>query len=78
MKLLVDTGVDQRTVVSGIAEHFSAEELVGKQASILLNLKPRKIKGIESQGMLLFAEDPSGKLHLLSPNSEIPAGSSIG
>ncbi len=78
MKLLVDTGVDQRTVVSGIAEHFSAEELIGKQASILLNLKPRKIKGIESQGMLLFAEDPSGKLHLLSPNSEIPAGSSIG
>ncbi|MEN8122351.1 MAG: methionine--tRNA ligase [Bacteroidota bacterium] len=77
LKLLVDTGVDKRTVVSGIAEFFTAEEVVGKQVSILLNLAPRKIKGIESQGMILMAEDKSGKLHFVSPGDEINSGSGI-
>ncbi len=67
MKLLVDTGIDKRTIVSGIAEHFSPEDVIGKQVSILVNLEPRKIKGIESQGMLLLAEDLTGKLILCGP-----------
>lgn len=67
MKLLVDTGVDKRTIVSGIAEHFTPEELIGKQVSVLVNLEPRKIKGIESKGMLLLAEDSTGKLILVGP-----------
>ncbi|MFI3295083.1 MAG: methionine--tRNA ligase [Rikenellaceae bacterium] len=79
LKLLVDTGIDKRTIVSGIAEHFTPEELIGKQVTVLANLAPRAIKGIESQGMLLFAEDPaSGKLHLMNPAVETPEGSQIG
>ncbi|RLD60427.1 MAG: methionine--tRNA ligase [Bacteroidetes bacterium] len=77
LKLLVDTGVDKRTVVSGIAEFFTAEEVLGKQVSILLNLAPRKIKGIESQGMILMAEDKSGKLHFVASSSEINNGAQI-
>ena len=77
LKLLVDTGVDKRTVVSGIAEFFNAEEVVGKQVSILLNLAPRKIKGIESQGMILMAEDKSGKLYFVAPNDDINSGAMI-
>ena len=77
IKLLVDTGYDKRTVVSGIAEHFSPESLIGKQVSILVNLAPRKIKGIESQGMLLFAQDKQGKLHLVNPEINIDLGSTI-
>lgn len=77
MKLKVDTGIDQRTVVSGIAEYFSAEEIIGKQVSILVNLAPRKLRGIESQGMILMAEDADGKLVFVSPNSAVAAGSMI-
>jgi len=77
LKLLVDTGVDKRTVVSGIAEFFSAEEVVGKQVSILLNLSPRKIKGVESQGMILMAEDKNGKLHFISPADDVNNGAGI-
>jgi methionyl-tRNA synthetase len=77
MKLLVDTGIDKRTIVSGIAEHFTAEELLGKQVSILVNLEPRKIKGIESQGMILLAEDFTGKLLLVVPEKKTENGSAV-
>ena len=77
LKLLVDTGIDKRTVVSGIAEFFSAEDIIGKQVSILLNLAPRKIKGIESQGMILMAEDKSGKLYFVAPGVDINSGATV-
>jgi methionyl-tRNA synthetase len=77
MKLLVDTGIDKRTIVSGIAEHFTAEELPGKQVSILVNLEPRKIKGIESQGMILLAEDFTGKLIFVVPEKKTDNGSAV-
>lgn len=66
LKLTVDTGIDQRTVVSGIAEFYKPEDIVGKKVSILINLAPRKIKGIESQGMILMAEDSSGRLNFVN------------
>lgn len=69
LKLSVDTGLDKRTVVSGIAEHYSAEDVVGKNVSILMNLAPRKIRGVESQGMILMAEDAEGKLSFVNPDS---------
>lgn len=77
LKLTVDTGVDKRIVVSGIAESFTPEEVIGKQVSILLNLEPRNIKGIESQGMILMAEDTEGKLHFIAPQSKLPSGIEI-
>ncbi|NEN24556.1 methionine--tRNA ligase [Cryomorpha ignava] len=77
MKILLDTGLDKRTVVSGIAEHYKAEELPGKQVSVLMNLEPRKIKGVESQGMILMAEDADGKLSFMSPTTEMPNGSTV-
>jgi methionyl-tRNA synthetase len=67
LKLKIDTGIDKRTVVSGIAEYFNPEEIIGKQVSILVNLAPREIKGIESHGMILMAEDSKGKLILHQP-----------
>ena len=75
--LKVDTGLDQRTIVSGIAEHFSPEEVVGKKVCILMNLEPRKLRGVESQGMLLMATDPEGKLSFMSPEDAVAAGSAI-
>jgi methionyl-tRNA synthetase len=77
LKLLIDTGIDKRTVVSGIAEHYSPEEIVGKTVQILLNLAPRKIRGIESQGMILMAEDAEGKLSFMSPEKGFEAGGSV-
>jgi methionyl-tRNA synthetase len=77
LKLEVDTGVDKRTVVSGIAEYYKPEDIIGKQVSILINLEPRKIKGIESQGMILMAEDADGTLQFISPTNEIKNGSEI-
>ena len=65
LKLTVDTGIDKRVIVSGIAEHFTPEELVGKQVLVLVNLAPRELKGILSNGMILMAEDASGKWRLL-------------
>ncbi|WP_419868108.1 methionine--tRNA ligase [Chryseobacterium sp. CT-SW4] len=70
LKFKVDTGVDIRTVVSGVAESFSPEELVGKQVMILLNLAPRKIRGIESQGMFLLTTKPDGKLSFVTPDDD--------
>ncbi|MBL4625610.1 MAG: methionine--tRNA ligase [Flavobacteriales bacterium] len=74
LKLTVDTGIDQRTVVSGIAEHYAPEEIIGTQVSILINLAPRKIRGVESQGMILMAKDNSGKLSFVSPTKETENG----
>ena len=77
LKLQVDTGLDQRTVMSGIAEHFQPEELIGKQVTLLANLAPRKIMGVESQGMILMAEDSEGKLRLLQPSASVNPGSAV-
>jgi methionyl-tRNA synthetase len=75
--LKVDTGIDQRTIVSGIAEHFSPEEVVGKKVCVLMNLEPRKLRGVESQGMLLMATDPEGKLSFMNPEDAVAVGSPI-
>ncbi|SMG34208.1 methionine--tRNA ligase [Sphingobacterium psychroaquaticum] len=77
LKLKIDTGIDQRTVVSGIAEFFAPEDIVGKQVSILVNLEPREIKGITSQGMILMAEDADGRLDFVNPTSTIKPGSTV-
>lgn len=78
LKLSVDLGFDEpRTIVSGIAEHFVAEALVGQQVQVLLNLAPREIKGIQSQGMLLMAENADGSLSLMQPSSHVRPGSGI-
>ncbi len=77
LKLLVDTGIDKRTVVSGIAEYFKPEEIIGKQVSILVNLAPRDIKGIQSQGMILMAENADGELVFVSPAKAVNNGSAI-
>ncbi|NQU51583.1 MAG: methionine--tRNA ligase [Bacteroidetes bacterium] len=77
LKLLNDTGIDQRTVVSGIAEYYKPEVLIGKQVSILVNLAPKKLRGIESQGMILCAENADGSLSIVTPDSEVKPGSEI-
>lgn len=77
MKLTVDTGIDQRTVVSGIAEYYTPEEVIGKQVSILVNLEPKALKGIESQGMILMAENADGSLFFVAPEKEMKPGSEI-
>lgn len=77
MKLTVDTGIDQRTVVSGIAEYFTPEEVVGKRVSILVNLEPRNLKGIDSQGMILMAENADGSLVFVAPEKDVMPGSEI-
>ena len=77
LKLKVDTGIDQRTVVSGIAVDHKPEDIIGKQVSILVNLEPRKIRGIESQGMILMAQDLSGKLNFVIPDDITKNGSGI-
>ena len=77
LKLTVDVGLEQRTIVSGIAEHFVPEALVGQQVQVLLNLAPRDIKGIPSQGMLLMAENADGSLALLQPGHPVRNGSSV-
>jgi methionyl-tRNA synthetase len=77
LKLKIDTGIDQRTVVSGIAEYYDPQDIVGKQVSILVNLKPRKLRGIESQGMILMAEDKDGKLVFVAPEQKVSNGSEV-
>ncbi len=73
----IDTGLDIRTIVSGIAEYFEPEAMIGKQISIVANLEPRKIRGIESKGMILMAEDRDGKLVIVSPEGKVSNGSTI-
>ena len=77
MKLEVDLGFEKRTIVSGIAQHFAPESLVGKQVIVVVNLAPRKMKGIESQGMILSAEEPGGKLILVNPDENTFNGSVV-
>jgi methionyl-tRNA synthetase len=77
LKLKIDTGIDQRTVVSGIAEFYKPDDIVGQKVSILVNLAPRKLRGIESQGMILMAEDADGKLCFVSPTEDIMDGSEV-
>lgn len=77
MKLTVDTGIDQRTIVSGIAEHYTPEEVIGRQVSVLVNLEPKPLKGIVSQGMILMAENADGSLSFVTPDKEVKPGSEI-
>ncbi len=77
LKLLIDTGIDKRTVVSGIAEYFEPSAIIGKQVSMLVNLEPREIKGITSQGMILLAEDKDGKLVFMTPENKVANGSEV-
>ena len=77
LKLEVDVGFEKRTIVSGIALHFKPEELVGRQVVVVANLAARKLKGIESNGMILSAEDQNGKLHLINPEEIINPGAGV-
>lgn len=77
LKLKIDTGLDQRTIVSGIAEYFEPEQIIGKQVSVLINLEPREIKGIVSQGMILMAENSDGSLSFVAPPAGMNNGSVV-
>ncbi|MBS1667231.1 MAG: methionine--tRNA ligase [Bacteroidetes bacterium] len=77
LKLEVDMGFEKRTIVSGIALHFKPEEIVGKQVVVVANLAPRKMRGIESNGMILMAEDKEGKLHFVNPSEKINEGAGV-
>ena len=77
LKLKIDTGIDQRTVVSGIAEYYEPEALIGKQVSILVNLAPKNLKGIESQGMILCSENADGSLSIVSPDQKVKNGAEV-
>jgi methionyl-tRNA synthetase len=77
LKLTINAGVDTRTILSGIALHYKPEDMVGKQVTFIANLAPRKMMGIESQGMILMAEDLDGKLKLVRPLDEVTPGSTV-
>ena len=77
LKLTIDLGTETRTIVSGIALHYKAEDMIGKQVVVVVNLAPRKMKGVESQGMILTAEEKDGKLRLLKPEETVNPGSSV-
>jgi methionyl-tRNA synthetase len=77
LQLCLDLGTEQRTVLSGIAEHFSPEEIIGRQVTLVANLAPRKMRGIESQGMILMASDANGKLIFVSPTEQTTPGSEV-
>ncbi len=77
LKLEVDLGFEKRTIVSGIALHFTPEDIIGKQVVVVANLAPRKMKGIESNGMILMAEDAAGKLHFVKPENVVDPGSGV-
>ncbi len=77
LKLSIDTGIDKRTIVSGIAEYYTPEEMVGKQICILANLAPRNIRGIESKGMILMAKEENGKMRVVTPEESVINGASI-
>lgn len=78
LQLTIDTGIDKRTIVSGIAEYYTPEEMVGKQICILANLAPRKIRGIESKGMILMARQGDGKMRFITPQEALVNGAQIG
>lgn len=77
LKLKVDVGIDTRTIVSGIAESFSPEDIIGQQVSVLVNLAPRKIRGVESQGMILMTDTPEGKLAFVEPEKAVKNGQQV-
>jgi methionyl-tRNA synthetase len=78
LKLTLDTGIDRRTVLSGIAEHFAPEDVVGRRVILLANLAPREMRGIESQGMILMADNPeTGKLAFVQPDGDLPVGATV-
>ncbi|MCQ2120179.1 MAG: methionine--tRNA ligase subunit beta, partial [Bacteroidales bacterium] len=78
LKLTIDTGIDKRVIVSGIAEYYSPEDMVGKQICILANLEPRTIRGIESKGMILMARQGDGKMRFITPAEALVNGATIG
>ena len=78
LKLTIDTGIDKRVIVSGIAEYYSPEDMLGKQICILANLKPRTIKGIESKGMILMAKQNDGKMRFITPQEVVVNGAQVG
>jgi methionyl-tRNA synthetase len=77
LQLEIDLGFEKRTILSGIAMHFQPEEIVGKQVVVVANLAPRMMRGVESNGMILMAEDNEGKLHFVAPENAIAAGSKV-
>jgi methionyl-tRNA synthetase len=77
LKLTIDSGVDTRTILSGIAQHYTPEEMVGRQVTFIANLAPRKMMGIMSQGMILMAEDRDGQLRLILPDKDVEPGSAV-
>ena len=77
LKLKVDTGLDNRIILSGIAKYYKPKDLLGRQVMVIINLKPRKMMGIPSEGMLLLAEDPDGSLKLMQPEDKITNGSIV-
>ena len=77
LNLQIDLGFEKRTILSGIAQHFSPEEIIGKQVVVVANLAPRKMRGIESNGMILMAEDKEGKLFFVQPETVIGNGSEV-
>ena len=77
MKLEIDLGFEKRTIISGIALHFKPAEIIGKQVLVVANLAPRKMKGIQSNGMILMAEDSEGKLIFVSPEDKISPGAPV-
>ena len=77
LKLSVDMGTETRTIVSGIALHFKPEDIIGQQVVVVANLAPRKMRGIESNGMILMAEDKEGKLHFVQPGTQINPGAGV-
>ena len=77
LQLKVDLGFEERTIVSGIALHFQPEAIIGKQVVVVANLAPRKMRGIESNGMILMAEDKDGKLRFVQPEEAVQPGSGV-
>ena len=77
LQLEVDLGFEKRTILSGIAMHFQPEDIIGKQVVVVANLAPRKMRGIDSNGMILMAEDADGKLHFVQPENTIAAGAKV-
>ena len=77
IKLRVNFGDEERTIVAGIADQYSPEDLAGKKMIFVLNLKPKRLMGIESRGMLVVAEEKSGKVHLITVGEEVPIGAKV-
>jgi methionyl-tRNA synthetase len=77
LHLKVDLGFETRDIVSGIAEHYTADEIIGKKVTVLINLAPRRIRGVESNGMILMAEDQEGQLQFVSTDNDFPHGSVV-